>query len=73
MKQVRETPDCGGTKEIRAARPTLTCPEIMKEFNVSRQTVANLLKGWTQGGIQMRSNGVKSMTEPMNGPKNSGD
>jgi hypothetical protein len=34
-------------KEIRAARPALTYPEIMEELNVSRQTVANILKGWT--------------------------
>jgi predicted DNA-binding protein YlxM (UPF0122 family) len=30
---------------IRAARSELTYPEIMEEFDVSRQTVANIVKG----------------------------
>lgn len=34
-------------KEIRVARPALTCPEFMERFNVSRQTIANILKGRT--------------------------
>jgi hypothetical protein len=42
-------------KAIRAARAKLTYPEIMRTFGISRQAVANIVKGRTHKEAERRA------------------